>query len=125
MELYLERQAITEHDAVFRNILQLDNQKTALRTIRNLENARRKFVEQGDKEGLRQLKQIVVEGKKDAQKKAVSAKVPPREKLWQAEIAEWLTIWLQTPEIFESWVSLRRKSKDFLDRFDESESKDK
>ena len=27
-----------------------------------------------------------------------------------AEIAEWLSIWLQSPEMFETWIAARKKS---------------
>ena len=33
------------------------------------------------------------------------------------EIAQWLTIWLQTPQIFSEWLSLRRSTTDFQARF--------
>ena len=35
----------------------------------------------------------------------------------QKEIAQWLTIWLQTPEAFEGWITLRQRSKDFQEKF--------
>jgi hypothetical protein len=122
MELYVERHSEPGYDAVFRNILQLDNLKSALKTIRNLENVRRKFENESDKEGLRQLRQTAVEGKKSLLKKAAKP-TSAQDKLVQTEIADWLTIWLQTPEIFESWVGLRQKSKDFMDRFGEPKDK--
>jgi len=33
------------------------------------------------------------------------------------EIAQWLAIWLQTPQIFSEWLSLRRATSDFQARF--------
>ena len=33
------------------------------------------------------------------------------------EVAQWLTIWLQTPQIFGDWLSLRRGTADFQSRF--------
>ena len=33
------------------------------------------------------------------------------------EVAQWLTIWLQTPQIFSEWLSLRRSTADFQARF--------
>src|SRR6185369_10024377 len=56
MELYLERQAEPGYDAVLRNVLKLSDLKSALGSIRNLENARRKFADENDKEGLRLLR---------------------------------------------------------------------
>ena len=34
------------------------------------------------------------------------------------EVAQWLTIWLQTPEIFGEWLELRRSSAEFRERFE-------
>ena len=33
------------------------------------------------------------------------------------EIAQWLTVWLQTPEVFEHWVVLRQNAPEFIDKF--------
>jgi hypothetical protein len=33
------------------------------------------------------------------------------------EISEWLTIWLQSPELFENWIKLRRDSAEFRKKF--------
>jgi hypothetical protein len=33
------------------------------------------------------------------------------------EVAQWLTIWIQTPEIFTQWLSLRRATPEFRERF--------
>ncbi|HTK39034.1 MAG TPA: hypothetical protein VL325_11115 [Pyrinomonadaceae bacterium] len=123
MELYLERQAETGHEALLRNILKLTDLKSALSGLRNAENARRKFATENDKEGLKQLREAVVGRKKEALEKATNAKLPAKERSVQKEVADWLTIWLQTPEIFESWVKLRQNSKDFQDRFGEAENK--
>ncbi len=46
---------------------------------------------------------------------AANEKAPNR-KLAE-EIAQWLTIWLQTPQIFSEWLSLRRSTADFQARF--------
>jgi hypothetical protein len=123
MELYLEREAEPGHEALLRNILKLTDLKSALSGLRNAENARRKFTAESDKEGLRQLRAAVAGGRKEALEKAANQKLPAPERLVQKEIAEWLTIWLQTPEIFESWIKLRQSSKDFRDRFGEAENK--
>lgn len=33
------------------------------------------------------------------------------------EISQWLTIWLQTPQIFDDWFALRRNTAEFLQLF--------
>jgi hypothetical protein len=34
------------------------------------------------------------------------------------ELAQWLTIWLQNPEIFREWLELRRATAEFRERFE-------
>jgi hypothetical protein len=46
---------------------------------------------------------------------AANDKAPNRE--LAHEIVQWLTIWLQTPQIFSEWLSLRRSTADFQARF--------
>ena len=33
------------------------------------------------------------------------------------EVSQWLTIWLQNPEIFTQWLALRRNTPEFQERF--------
>lgn len=112
MELFVERRSELPYEAVFRNIIDLTDFKTSLASIRNLENLRRRFAADGDKEGLRLLREKVIDAKK-----RVPAKHESTNQLQQAEIAEWLRIWLESPELFESWIMLRRNSADFAAKF--------
>jgi hypothetical protein len=86
-------------------------------SIRNLENLRRKFQTEKDKEGLRLVRETALRGKSRAQMIAGNEKVDEQKRAEKTEIAEWFTIWLQSPEIFENWVGLRQNSKDFKEKF--------
>ena len=33
------------------------------------------------------------------------------------ELAQWLTVWLQNPQIFEEWLTLRRATAEFREKF--------
>ena len=102
MELFVERYEEKPYTAEFRNILKLGSLRSAEASIRRLENLRKKFAAEKDKEGLRQLRERTIAAKKELKRS-------PEDQ----EIAQWLTIWLQTPEAFESWLSLRKRSKEF------------
>ena len=39
------------------------------------------------------------------------------EKAMAQEIRSWLAIWLQNPQIFSDWLSLRLRAPEFLERF--------
>ena len=106
MELFVERFEEKPYTAEFRNVLKLGSLRSALASIRRLENLRKKFASEKDKEGLRQVRERTIAAKKELKK-------TPEDK----EIAQWLTVWLQTPEAFEGWVTLRKRSKDFKETF--------
>jgi hypothetical protein len=121
MKLYVDRSQETTYDAVFRNILRFENFERAVSTIRNLENARRKYLDEGDKLGTRLTRETALRGKKQLLSAVEKTKVSIEVKQKNTEIAEWLTIWLQSPELFESWIGLRTRSADFIAKFGDLE----
>ena len=119
LELDVARRLESPYDAMFRNILKFSDFKQTLISIRQLENLRRKFAAENDREGLRLVRETALRGKRRAQMIAGNEKVDESKRAEKAEIVEWFTLWLQSPEIFENWVELRRQSKDFKEKFDE------
>ena len=117
MELDVQRRLESPYDAMFRNILKFSDFNQTLVSIRRLENLRRKFIRENDREGLRLMRQLAIKGKRRAQMIAGNEKVADEKRAEKREIAEWFTIWLQNPELFENWVTLRRNSADFIERF--------
>ena len=110
MELYIKRHSDRPYDATFRDLLDLKSLKSTLRSIRNAENLRRKFSMDKDKEGLRLLREKAIAAKEQLLNNR-------GDKALRSEIAQWLTLWLQSPELFENWVKIRCGSNDFIDRF--------
>lgn len=115
MKLYADRASRRPYDAALRNVLRLDDLRSTLASIRDLENLRRKYANDGDKHGLRYIRETAIRGKNEALEKAKIA--DPVAAQVQIEIADWLTIWLQTPEMFETWVTMRQRSRGFIDKF--------
>jgi len=120
LELDAARRTESPYDAMFRNILKFSDFKQTLVSIRHLENLRKKFLIENDREGLRRVQETTIKGKRRAQMIAKNEKVAPEKRAEKQEIVEWFTIWLQNPLIFESWVNLRQKSPDFQERFGEN-----
>jgi len=116
MDLYLQRASDRPYDAALRNILKLDDLRSALLTIRDLENLRQKYKAEHDREGLRLLRELTIGAKKTAITLSTGS-ADAIDRQIHDEIANWLTIWLQTPEVFENWVDLRQRSPDFTDKF--------
>lgn len=119
MELDVERRLESPYAAMFRNILKFSDFKQTLNSIRQLENLRQKFLHENDKEGLRLIRETGIKGKNRALMISKNKKVAEKKRLEKAEIAEWFTLWLQSPEVFENWVKLRQNSKDFQEKFAE------
>jgi len=117
MKIYLASTAERPYDAALRNIVKIDSLQSAAASIRNLENLRLKYAGTKDKEGLRLVREIALRGKQTAHENAGKKNTDPATQQVSAEIVKWLTVWLQTPEIFKNWLTLRQKSLDFVDKF--------
>jgi len=120
LELDVQRRTESPYDAMFRNILKFSDFKETITSLRRLENLRKKFVAEKDREGLRLMREIAIKGKNRASMISKNPKVAADKRDKKTEIAEWFRIWLQTPEIFENWVALRQNSADFKMRFPET-----
>jgi len=112
------------YEAMFRNVLKFSDFEQATASLKRLENLRRQFARTKDKQGLRRVSETVLKGKKRAEMIARNPKVDKRKRAEKSEIAEWFTVWLRQPEIFEDWLHLRRRSTDFRERFDRIEKVD-
>jgi hypothetical protein len=110
------------YDAAFRNVLKFSTFEEAAASIRRLDNLRKQFRRKDDREGLRRVQETVLKGKQRAQMIARNPSVNERKRAEKAEMAEWFTVWLNQPEIFEDWLALRLASKDFRARFPEDEA---
>lgn len=119
MELDVERRTESPYDAIFRNILKFSDFKQTVLSIRQLEILRRKYLAENDKEGLRLVRETALKGKNRALMISRNEKVDAKKRAEKSEIAEWFTLWLQSPEVFENWITLRRKSADFNNKFSE------
>jgi hypothetical protein len=117
MKLWIERSSDRPYDAEFRNLVKLDDLATALRSVRQVENLRRKFVSDGDKEGVRLLREEILEAKSHVVELSRDQRLDAAARQVNAEIGEWLTLWLQSPELFENWILIRRNSAGYKEAF--------
>jgi hypothetical protein len=116
-EMDVRRRLNSPYGAMFRNLLTLTSLEEVERSLHHLENLRKKFISDGDTAGLRLVKEAAIEAKEEARRRAAEAGIDVTESKRFAESAEWITIWLQSPEIFESWVRARRNSASFQEEF--------
>lgn len=99
------------------NSLSFSNLADASESIRKLESWRRKFAEEGKQVKLRRLQEFALKTKQELQLVARSRVVEARRRIEAEEIVQWLTIWMQDPAIFEVWLSLRKRSVGFVEKF--------
>ncbi len=117
MSLDFQRRSQSKYDSMFRNILRFQNFEQALKSIRNLENLRRKFLAEGDKKGLNLVRQTAMKGKERASMIARNQKISPQKRAEKSEIAEWFRIYLESPSVFDKWIEVRIASEDFKEKF--------
>ena len=92
---------------VFSDLIETEN------TIRNLEKLCRKYLKASDKKGVEYCRRIALLGRKRAELISRNKRVSLQKRLEKREIAEWFRIWLETPALFEDWLSLRKQTEDF------------
>ncbi|MBA2525744.1 MAG: hypothetical protein H0V18_08180 [Pyrinomonadaceae bacterium] len=83
-------------------------------SIKKLDTMRRKFEQNSEQQQLRRLREMTLNFKQDALGVARSKTVARQKRLEAKEIAQWLTVWLQSPDIFDDWLSLRQRSPEFI-----------
>ena len=119
MELYIARASNRPYEAAFRNVLDISGLKSAHTSLRNLESLRATYKKDDDKEGVRLVRGAALTAKQQAAETADRTRVDAITRQINAEIAEWFRVWLQTPDLFESWVDLRQQSPDYLEKFEQ------
>ncbi|MDX6497396.1 MAG: hypothetical protein QOG23_656 [Blastocatellia bacterium] len=85
--------------------------------IKKLEKLRQRAETSGDQAALHQVRTLAVNGRQQAELLAKDRKLSQRERAEQAEIVEWLKLWIQTPGLFADWLELRRRSPEFQKKF--------
>jgi hypothetical protein len=117
MGLYIARVTDRPYEAALRDVLDIGSLRRALSSIRSLETLRHKYASVNDREGLRLVRETALRGKQMAIETSERPQIDAVTRHINAEIGNWLTVWLQTPEIFENWVDLRQRSREFTERF--------
>jgi hypothetical protein len=118
MALYLDRaERPPPHDAALKNLFDLSDLHRAENSLKRAENLRRKLLSDEDQNGLRLLRKDAIDAKSAARNYANDKRLSEEDQRIQNEAAEWITLWLQSPELFENWVKMRKASKDFKTAF--------
>ena len=85
--------------------------------IEKLEELRGRFDQARDLASLRQIRTLAISGRQTALSRAKNRSLKEVARNEQLEIADWLRIWLNNPELFEQWLELRKSSTEFKQKF--------
>jgi hypothetical protein len=102
----------------FQRALSFSNLQEALESLGRLEVKRGELEAENDKQGLGVLRQVVEDARQDALLTSRGKIIALNQRGEAKEIAEWLAVWLQSPQLFSDWLDLRLRSPEFLKRFD-------
>lgn len=86
-------------------------------TIEKFDAVRKDFEEMGDEAGLARLLELALKFKRELQLLTRSKTANEEKRLDAQEMVQWLNIWLQNADIFAEWLSLRRRSPEFISRY--------
>ncbi len=120
LEMDARRRLNSPYAAMFNNLIRLNSFSEAERSLRDLENLRKKFEAEGDGEGLRKIKGAASQARDETLARAAEEAPGTRQQLYFSEVAEWFSIWLRSPQVFGSWLVARKASRSFAEEFAEN-----
>lgn len=97
-------------------LLKFDTFEAAEATLEHLTQRYRHYKQLGDAKGAAYVRQLALVGKQRARAAARAARSPDKRAV-KAEIANWFTVWLYSPDVFADWLILRKQAPEFLARF--------
>jgi hypothetical protein len=98
---------------VLDKILAFSDFAEAEKTIQRLDYLCRNYQLASDKKGVDYCRRIAALGRQRAELISRNARVNLQKRLQKKEIAQWFAIWLETPSIFEDWLSMRKSTEEF------------
>ncbi|HKP38715.1 MAG TPA: hypothetical protein VJT71_17800 [Pyrinomonadaceae bacterium] len=66
---------------------------------------------------IQRIRSIAIKARETAQRHARRKALSQTQRAEQIEIAEWLGVWIKTPNLFKDWLELRLRSVEFRSRF--------
>ena len=97
--------------------LDFDNLESAAASMVVVETLRASAQEQRDRATLKRLEELIAHYRQQEDLISRSKIVSATEKAVAKEIANWLAVWLEQPELFSDWLNLRQRSPEYLQKF--------
>ena len=104
--------------SVNREELRFTTVAEAVESFARLEQLRAQFAGAGDEVGLRQLRHLGLKLRREFEFMAAGQSSEDPKGILAREFDQWLAVWLQTPDLFPDWLSLRRQSPEFIKKLE-------
>jgi hypothetical protein len=80
-------------------------------TLRTMQQVYRDALAAGARDRARYCRRQVMAAKDRAKFLAITPRSTPEKRTQKEEMAQWMLVWLENPEVFPAWVEARKKSK--------------
>ncbi|MDX2044630.1 MAG: hypothetical protein SF097_25695 [Acidobacteriota bacterium] len=111
-----------KYEQIFRRLNGCGSLNEAEMTLRRVDELYGQFQQAGDKTGMRFARQAAMRLKQQTTELSQSPKLSELRRIELGEIAQWATIWLQTPGVFAQWLELRKASAVYKTLFQDKNS---
>lgn len=105
------------YEQLFASVVDISNLASAEASIRRIHSLHSEMSRLGDRRGAEYARAVARNAKETARLASANSRLDQRLRREQGEIVEWLTIWLQTPDLFENWLEVRKSTADFHANF--------
>ncbi len=119
LKVVRSKQADTQgrYEEEFHDLLHFSTLEEAEMCIIRLDELLRHFHASSEPTAEERILEVGRLGRRRAEMIAHNHKVEPAKRAEKQEIANWFTVWLETPSAFFEWLEVRKQSPDFLGRF--------
>jgi hypothetical protein len=100
-----------------KGVLEFHDLPSAEKSLQNLHEILREYAGASDQPGVRFVQALVKKGRLRAQSLASNPRVQESKRREKQEIAQWFRVWLETPDLFADWLTLRKSSDEFRELF--------
>ncbi len=106
-----------KYETIFEGLSLNTSLAQAEESLNKIDELSHKFRRLEDHTGSRFARQTALRAKRNAMALSQSPDLSRIKRLELSEIAEWFTVWLQTPDLFSQWLELRKATAEFKKNF--------
>jgi len=106
-----------------KGVLEFHDLASAEKSLLRLDAIFCEYLNASDRLGTTWVRVLVKKGKLRAQSLAANPRVQAQKRREKQEIACWFQVWLETPDLFASWLELRKSSEEFQSLFGDGDGR--